>query len=673
MILWLLGAGCTGPSPIEPVPVELVADAGPDRTVPVGVSVKLDGSASTGAVAWLWDAGDGTTYTTAAPTHIYRTPGNRTAILQVTADDGSTRTSSIRVTVHPPLAEVRPGGSSTLTVGPDGRVWGIVEGTNVLFVANAEGAVVTPTCSSGGEPRGVTVLPQISVLCTEPPRLVHFPFGSTLLQEVPLPEASRPSALAYRDGEWVVTLSGTGQIARITNVTDVSLTEVGPDPRSVVDLDIGAVAARFRSDADAGTLYLPGEALEVPYDTGPDSDTGNRGVPNLLQLAPGPDGRTVFVGGTISNTARGTLRDGQDLTFETTVRGFVAAFDTVTGAELYRRQYDDQGPVGALATSPLGELVFVAFPGTGTVLVIDAFTGEPTGSLQDAGQGIDGIALSADGGTLYVNATLDRQIRAFDVTDLRVPPPLLWSHDTVPEDPLTPEVLRGKQIFHDSRDPRIALGGYISCAACHPGGDHDGQTWDFTGRGEGLRNTSTLLGRAGTGMGPVHWSGNFDEIQDFEHDIRNAFGGTGLMSDADFALADTPLGPPKAGLSADLDALAAYVSTLDQTPASPHPEPPDGAALFAASGCETCHPPPLFTDSALDVRHDVGTLTPASGQRLGGPLDGLDTPTLLGAWDTGPWLHDGSAPTLEAAIAAHDTAPADTAEIEALAAYVRSL
>jgi hypothetical protein len=46
------------------------------------------------------------------------------------------------------------------------------------------------------------------------------------------------------------------------------------------------------------------------------------------------------------------------------------------------------------------------------------------------------------------------------------------------------------------------------------------------------------------------------------------------------------------------------------------------------------------------VLHDVGTIKPSSGRRLGQPLTGLDTPTLKGLWDTGPYLHDGSATTL---------------------------
>ncbi|MCG8459718.1 MAG: hypothetical protein MI919_25840, partial [Holophagales bacterium] len=56
-----------------------------------------------------------------------------------------------------------------------------------------------------------------------------------------------------------------------------------------------------------------------------------------------------------------------------------------------------------------------------------------------------------------------------------------------------------------------------------------------------------------------------------------------------------------------------------------------------------------FTDSTHGsaTLHDVGTLRTSSGQRLGGPLTGIDTPTLLGVWNTAPYFHDGSAPELE--------------------------
>jgi hypothetical protein len=128
----------------------------------------------------------------------------------------------------------------------------------------------------------------------------------------------------------------------------------------------------------------------------------------------------------------------------------------------------------------------------------------------------------------------------------------------------------------------------------------------------------------------------------------------GFLPDDVFATRGEPLGDPKAGLSPDLDALGAYVTSLDRVSPSPYKNPdgtltPDGErgkAHYDKLGCNICHGGPDFTDSARGSLHDVGTITEASGQRAGAPLFGIDTPTLLGVWETPPYLHDGSAPTL---------------------------
>ena len=110
-------------------------------------------------------------------------------------------------------------------------------------------------------------------------------------------------------------------------------------------------------------------------------------------------------------------------------------------------------------------------------------------------------------------------------------------------------------------------------------------------------------------QGNVHWSANFDEIQDFENDMRNGFGGLGFLDDGDFAATSDPLGPVKAGLDPDLDALAAYVASLGQEtiPRSPFrstdgsftAEALAGRSLFNSLGCNTCHQGADFTDSTL--------------------------------------------------------------------------
>ena len=126
-----------------------------------------------------------------------------------------------------------------------------------------------------------------------------------------------------------------------------------------------------------------------------------------------------------------------------------------------------------------------------------------------------------------------------------------------------------------------------------------------------------------------------------------------------------------------LDALAAYVASLVRAPTSPFDAPAGATDLADARGCTTCHTPGPWTDSTLDQRHDVGTIGPGSGQRRGGTLDGFDTPTLVGTFLTAPYLHDGSAPTVEDAIRAHDPAVTggslDADDVAALAALVRSL
>ena len=130
------------------------------------------------------------------------------------------------------------------------------------------------------------------------------------------------------------------------------------------------------------------------------------------------------------------------------------------------------------------------------------------------------MALSADGNTLFVNNFMDRTVSVVDLTDVFTrgdwAPPVVAQLSAVAQEKLSPAVLNGKQLFYDAKDPRLARDGYLSCAVCHNDGGHDGRVWDLTGLGEGLRNTIDLRGRSGTGHGLLHWSANFDEIQDLK-------------------------------------------------------------------------------------------------------------------------------------------------------------
>lgn len=130
---------------------------------------------------------------------------------------------------------------------------------------------------------------------------------------------------------------------------------------------------------------------------------------------------------------------------------------------------------------------------------------------------------------MFTNNFLDRSVSAYDVSTIysgkNADAPLLHYVSTVATEPLKASVLRGKKLFYNASDIRMSNESYISCASCHVDGGDDGMVWDFTQRGEGMRRTISLLGRAGLGHGNLHWSANFDEVQDFENDIRREFGG----------------------------------------------------------------------------------------------------------------------------------------------------
>jgi hypothetical protein len=469
-----------------------------------------------------------------------------------------------------------------------------------------------------------------------------------------LPRASRPYGVVA-DGEAVyVGLQATGQLARVDFA--------GGKPVLKDILDVGPRRARGQPAAGragggdalalaAGRGDRVGDRPGGRGGGGVDACSSTRrrprtprsgGVPSYLgPVVLAPTGDLAVVPGLQINVGQGLFLNGEPLAADLTMRAIVAYLDPQTGAEWFerRKQFDNRGMADAALFSRFGDYLYVATRGPRTVERVDVLSGDVAGNTFDAGYAPQGLALSEDDRFLFIDAYMSRELVVHDTRVFDDPVPPLVRLPIPSVEPLAPQLLQGKRLFNDSLDPRLSQDGYLACAHCHLDGDSDRQVWDFTDRGEGLRDTISLLGRAGAGDGGIHWSANFDEIQDFEHDIRGPFGGLGLMGEAEWqtgSVAST-LGDPKAGLSADLDALAAYVGSLTEERRSPHREA-DGAlpaaaelgqALFEspALGCKTCHSGPRLTDSGwidpgVPLLHDVGTLGPGSGQRLGAAVDG---------------------------------------------------
>jgi DNA-binding beta-propeller fold protein YncE len=701
-------------------PISLSVDPPPASLVGTTVTFRAT-VASSDEPMLSWNFGDETPWTTPSSgrevEHVFEEPGHYTVVVRATTGR-SWAAASARVLAHEPLGDSRPSTSSSIASSPDGdRVYAVNrDGTNVIAVDTATHEVAFST-NVGAGAMGVAfgADDHVWVVARDDDVIARVdPETGEVIESIALPHGSRPVAVAADPAGRFTAVVTQGRPAVLQYFDDGEPTRTaleGVPGGIAIDIDGTIHVSRFRGPGDEGRLWtIPVDAAGLPSDspsirvlppdtTTEDAEDRGRGVPNYIGAPAIRPGTThAWLPATSANVFRGLARDGQPLNHENTVRAITPRLDLETGTLVGTLlDFNDRSLPVHIAFAPLGEWAWVTLQGSNEVVALDPWTGSLAGAITSAGHAPEATLVSTDGERLYVNAFLSRSLLVYDISSLArggwesaapvAEVPLLDS------EPLAEAVLRGKRIFYNASDRRMSRDGYIACASCHLDGALDGLTWDFTDRGEGLRNTIDLRGRAGLGDGSLHWTANFDEVQDFENDIRLAFGGTGFLPQSAWSSGTTsdPLGDPKAGLSAPLDDLAAYVASLSTPPASPHrtdlgettPSAEAGATIFADSGCTSCHEGVRYTDSgssgATSPRHDVGTARDDSGGRLGAPLDGFDTPSLVGLWATAPYRHDGSATTLrdvfigEDAGEAHDLSALAPETLDDLLAWLLSL
>ncbi|MEM7384375.1 MAG: PKD domain-containing protein, partial [Verrucomicrobiota bacterium] len=667
---------------------------------------------------FTWNFGDGTAEVTTGSssiTHNYNSPGRYFVTVNASDSNGASIELNFLQNVHPALASNLPAVSQTVIyeerTGND-RVWNVNPDNDTVTVTDALMNIKLAEIPVGDHPRSLALAPNgtIWVANKKSATISILNAGSLSVQStINLPRASSPHGLVFSPlgSNAFVALEALGQIYKLNPSTGatVDTLAVGTTPRHLSMSPDGTIllVSRFISPPVNGEhtgnpnvvggggeviAVNPGNlsiirTILIQHSIEPDTGGGGRGIPNYLgPAATSPAGDMAWVPSKQDNIERGVLRNGQNLDHDNTVRAITSMISLSTEAEVYgsRVDLDDAAVPSTALFGPNGLYVYVALEGSREVAVIDAYGAQEITRF-DSGRAVQGLALSADGNALYVHNFMDRTITVHDISALtqrgETTTSLTTTYDLVANETLSAEVLLGKQIFHDAKDDRISLQDYLSCAACHNDGDHDGRVWDFTGFGEGLRNTLDLRGKAGMGHGPLHWTGNFDEIQDFENQIRDLAQGTGLINGNPHATLSTP----NAGRSSDLDALAAYVSSLTVEEPSPYrtssgnltSAATSGRNVFIAKNCAECHSGAAFTDSALNNFHNVGTIKSSSGNRLGATLTGFDTPTLRGVWNGAPYLHDRSAATLAAALNAHNNVSLTSTERNNLVAYLQQI
>ncbi len=585
--------------------------------------------------------------------------------------------------VYEPQTINQPSSSQPLQLIGD-TLWTLNPDANSLSILDVKTLEIGQEIPTGRRPSALAVGPdgQIWVVNRDSWNIsLHDPNTGVQKDLVALPYGSQPNAIIFSlDSTYAfVSLQATGELLKI-NSASKEIEEILELPKDDRDRtrEIGALAldasrnklllTRFISATNGGETYLVDplsmeilKTIPLAYDVGEDSDQFSRGIPNYLtSIVISPDGKRAWLPSKKDNIQRGEFRDGRMLEHDNTVRSIVSVIDLEAEEEYFSERMDlDNSDRGHSACfNSYGDLLFLTLPGNNQVVVIDAYTRrEITRLLTENAP--DACTFDSEMGRLYVHNYLSRSISVYDLSKLERSQEgieLLGHFAMLEEEPLSPTVLLGKQLFYNAGSVKLNAEGYMSCASCHLEGGQDGQIWDMSSLGEGFRNTIDLRGRAGVGEGRLHWSANFDEVHDFENQIRKLGGGTGLMTDQDFELGtrSDALGDPKAGISEDLDAMAAYLTSLDGHPASPYrngdgtmtTEALAGYSIFEELECHFCHSGKQYSNSESGLRHDVGVIKETSGQRRASTLLGIDVPGLRGIWSTAPYLHDGSASNL---------------------------
>ncbi len=180
---------------------------------------------------------------------------------------------------------------------------------------------------------------------------------------------------------------------------------------------------------------------------------------------------------------------------------------------------------------------------------------------------------------------------------------------------------RGEMLFNDAR---LCFQQWQSCASCHPDARSDGLNWDLLNDGMGnAKNTKSMLLAHQTP--PVMITGVRDRAETaVRAGIRHIQ--FAVRPEEDAVAIDTylkslkPLASPRL-VDGKLSAAARR-----------------GQILFKQAGCAKCHSGPLHTDLKS---YNVGTGAGLEQDRA------FDTPALIEAWRTAPYLYDGRAASLK--------------------------
>ncbi len=311
-------------------------------------------------------------------------------------------------------------------------------------------------------------------------------------------------------------------------------------------------------------------------------------------------------------------------------------FVTQPWAMAFKHQRDEAYVVSAASN----HLVKVAVDPASGAATVQSDPADATRVLQiKVGKNPRGIVVNSTDTRAYVHNFISRDVSVVDLTLAREDVVATLTSAALPAAGTQDEKVHiGKELYNTSIGEfdaapgttapiigRMSNKGWGSCASCHtPKGLSDNVVWIFP---SGPKRTipqhtdfdQTVAAR--NVQRALNWSGERDEEEDFELNIRAVSGGPGLIVLADGVTQDTNVvnlrqAPPAALLPSGgrnqlkvrgvpaWDALKSYMQFGIRAPISPlpatEPQVAAGRALFTSANCQACHGGALWTSSRID-------------------------------------------------------------------------
>ena len=248
------------------------------------------------------------------------------------------------------------------------------------------------------------------------------------------------------------------------------------------------------------------------------------------------------------------------------------------------------------------------------------------------GRAPKGLALSPDGALLYVANRLDDSVSVIDTATRKVVRTIGLGGPAE----LTPQ-RRGEQLFYDAR---YAFHGGFSCANCHIEATFDGLQWDLEPDGFGKDIVDNRLLEDVDGTEPFKWNGGNPDLETEcgprteKYFYRSQSYSREQLSDLVAYIKSMPARPnryrlPNGELTAAQDRGKDIFERTRRKDGTPIPE---------SNQCGFCHAGRHYTNQ---TQVDVGSGKWSDRSPI------IDVPQLTNIALTAPYLHDGSAGSLE--------------------------